>query len=216
MAMDLITTLGAIVMIFLWMIPFKENILSRIGEFTFIGLGMGITLFSATRNLLSAGIEPFLAGEWALIVPIVLGLVLIARVFSRSVRNLALWPLAMMLGYAIGAVVGGQTIAQVWKQMLATAQFSTATPLAIFEGVIVLVIVVCGVLSFTTTIEHEGTWMGTVAEIGRWGLMMAFGLGFGSWIMSRIGMIASLYSGPTQNLSRHFGCEQPILSRPIG
>lgn len=189
---ELITTIGAIIIISIWSMPFKETLFSRFGEFTFVGLAAAVLWYTNLRTLYNVTLLPMATGNYQLIIPVILGSIIFIRPFYRKVGNLALWPMAMMMGFALGTNVAGLAITQFWNQIIATAKFSMNSPLNIFTGLLMMVITITVLISFTTTFEHKGTTVGRISEVGRWALTLAFGTGLGNFIMSRIGMIASI------------------------
>jgi hypothetical protein len=185
------TWLAALNSLALWSIPIKESPFSRAGEFVYVGLGAGVALFSVWNALYTKGISPMIGGDWLLIVPMILGLIVLLRPFiGGPFRSIAIWPLAMVLGYGIGSNVAGLTISQIWKPLLSTATIKTGDWLAVLTSIVIIVVFSTVLFSFTSTVEHTGI-IGSVASIGRWWLVAAFGLAFGRWMMSRMGFIAA-------------------------
>ena len=185
------TWLAAINSIALWSIPIKESPFSRAGEFIYVGLGAGVALFSVWNALYSKALQPMFAGNWITIIPVILGLIVLLRPFLGGVlKTIAIWPLAMVLGYGIGSNVAGMTITQIWKPLVSTATINTTDALSLVSTIVILVVFTTVLFSFTSTVEHTGI-IGQVASIGRWWLVAAFGLAFGRWMMSRMGFIAA-------------------------
>ena len=126
-----------------------------------------------------------------MIIPVILGVIIFLRPFIHGrLRNISIWPLAMVLGYGIGANIAGLTVSQIWTPVLSTATIKTTDAMSLFTTIIIFVVFATVLFSFTSTIEHTGV-IGTVASVGKWWLIAAFGLAFGQWMVSRMGFIAA-------------------------
>jgi hypothetical protein len=174
-------------------VAFRETQFSRWGEFVYVGLGAAVAMFSILNAVWATGIQPMLAGDWIRIIPIILGVIILLRPFVGGLlRNIAIWPLAMVLGYGMGSNVAGLTITQIWVPLTSTASLDTTSAFSLFTSIVVLVVFATVLFSFSSTVEHTGV-VGSVASVGRWFLIMTFGLAFGRWMMSRLGFIAARF-----------------------
>ncbi len=190
MAIDLITTVAAIMSISILSIPFKESMFSRVGEFFFIALAGAVGVWATLTTIYSTGYLPLMAGNYLLIVPFILGGVIILRPFVRQLKDISLWPLALVFGYQIGNSVGGSIVSDIWNQVKSTIKISTADPFSLLVSLMIIGLIAVTLISFTTTIEHKGA-IGKLAAAGRMALLIAFALGFGVYMMGRFGLYAA-------------------------
>jgi len=194
MAINLMTTIVAILMLMLWSLIIKETIISRIAEFIYIGMGTALVLYQTLANLWSTTLLPISQGSVLRIIPVLLGLLVLFRPFSDKIKNLVVWPLAVFLSYSIGSATAGLTISTVWRNLVSAAKINTRTPFDLFTSIVFLFVLLSATLSFTLTFGTKGSVgniLGKIASIGRYLLLMAFALGFGDYFLSRMGLIAS-------------------------
>lgn len=184
------TTVAAILMISLYSLMIKETIFSRWGEFIYVGMATSITFFTAYSALYSTTLIPLSQGQLAQLIPIVLGFIILLRPFFKSLKNIALWPLAIFTGFTLGSNIAGLIYSQVWSQVIAVAEINTSSLTSLSISIIYAIVVVFVVLSFTTTVTHKGSF-GRVAQIGRILFILCLGLAFGDYIMARVALVLS-------------------------
>jgi hypothetical protein len=181
----IVTSLGAVLILaYLSMIFWKENVFSRWAEYSVVGIGIAYALVTTTWQGLTWIVEPLQAGEWSVIIPIILGLLAYAQ-FTRKWRWLMRWPLALMGGIGITVVLVGLPDASFIGQFRGLAMpLTTGSAVDAINGVIALIGVVTTLSYFTFTKEHTGV-IGVSSKIGRYFIMAAMGAGFGMAFISQ-------------------------------
>ena len=181
----IVTSLGAVLIIaYLSMIFWKENVFSRWAEYSVVGIGIAYTLVTTSWEALTWIVEPLQAGEWLVIIPIILGLLAYAQ-FTRRWRWLMRWPLAVMGSIGITVVLVGLPDASFIGQFRGLAMpLTTGSAVDAINGVIALIGVVTTLSYFTFTREHTGV-LGVSSKIGRYFIMAAMGAGFGIAFISQ-------------------------------
>ncbi|MDP2857974.1 MAG: hypothetical protein Q8P50_08360 [Bacillota bacterium] len=189
---------------------YKENPFFRAMEHVMVGLTTAHLTIMGIQNIRDMAVRPLTSGQkWYAIIPLIAGVMLLARWF-KGVMWLSRIPVGFMVGVAGAVTITGQLDAAFLRQIRATMM-----PI---KGPNDLVFVV-GVVStlmyffFTTAVSTGGAgqagkmWgpiVGAASRFGRLVMMLAFGMGFGLTVMSRI----SLLIGRFQFL---FGDWIPIL-----
>ena len=181
----------AIVILIIWSAIFKQTIVFRLVLSSFVGVQMGYYFARYIQTTFWVqGFKPLIEGNYILIIPIIMGFLLFIRFVKPAHRMIGLYPSVMLLAFTLGQTVSGNLIAMVYSQMIATMQIkTTGSPLTIFNSIFGLVTVLASMIYFVVTVEHKGP-LGIVARIGRFLVMASLGVAFGSFLMSRIGMVA--------------------------
>jgi len=177
----------AVVLTFLiYSFLYKENKFYRFAEYSFIGVASGYWLMIAITNLQSVAWGPILKGNYSYVIPLILGVALFARL-SKGYSWLARWPVAIVVGTGTALALRGFVDAMFIGQIRATI----AVPMN-FDNILIAVITACSLFFFMFTMEHKGP-VGIVAKIGRYGLMVYFGVLFGNHVMTRMALLTSRF-----------------------
>jgi len=198
MITDIVLLFAEAIVIALWSVAYKETIFERWGEFTYVALVTTIGLYGVINNLWSLVILNFVSNP-VLIIPVALGLLMLTRPLSRKLRTLALWPLALTLGYAMGALSGGLLVTSVYDQIISIFKISTATPTAannylMIQGILIFVIVFAGITYFTSTLGLEkNKATDYLGQVGRWLMIMGFGVAFGAYLIQFFGSMGATW-----------------------
>jgi hypothetical protein len=123
------------------------------------------------------------------LIPLVLGVMMLLSVWSRF-SWFARWGIAYVVGMAAGLRSYGFLNSNVIQQVKATAipLVGDVSPIILFNGLIVLVGTITGLLYFYFSKEHKG-WFGKVGKVGIYFLMISFGASFGFAVMGRISLL---------------------------
>lgn len=182
---------------------YKDNPFYKFAEHLFVGVSAAYWAVYYYYNILLPNlIQPlFGRGQIILIVPFILGIMMIMRLFPK-VGWVSRWPLAFIVGsysgYNLITYLQSNALEQVratlvpfiqiesWKSFftnpgLITFLYAIAIP-------VVVVGVITGVIYFFFSKEHKGVF-GLFAQIGVWFLMIAFGASFGYTVMARISLL---------------------------
>jgi hypothetical protein len=166
---------------------FRDNIVFKVAQYTFIGVAAGHYIVMGVKNIINYGWVHLAGGAYIYVVVFILGILLYAR-FSKEYYWLYRYPIAFMVGNGISirAAIHSDfiiNIAATASPLVATAPMDTINNIIIFVGCI------AALSHFIFTYEgiHKGT-LGYVPKLGRWMMLMAFGASFGNTLMTRFGM----------------------------
>ncbi len=167
---------------------FGDNPLFRLASYAFVGVAAGYTaLVVVYQVLLPKLVEPLIGGDLLLLVPLVLGAILLLKLFPRYARFGTL-PMAYLVGVAAAVAIGGAVIGTILGQVQgAINDFDFSAPvlnptLTLIEAVLVLIGTVCTLayFHFGARVKNEQPasrplFVETLAQIGQ--LFLAITLG---------------------------------------
>ncbi|MGE5578858.1 MAG: hypothetical protein ACM3WU_02340 [Bacillota bacterium] len=174
---------------------FRDNKAYSYAEHIYVGFVSAQALVLAWQNIRDAAVRPLQKGQWLLLIPVALGVLMYAR-FSRRFGYLARLPVAFMMGVAAGVSITGAIVAQFVTQVRATM-----LPLTSVNNV-VIVVGTASTLAFFLFIpmgKHFGNGngggrfspMSIMSNIGRATMMAAFGSSYGFIVMSRLSYLVA-------------------------
>jgi hypothetical protein len=134
---------------------FGDNPLFRFASYAFVGVAAGYAVVVVVGQVLVPKLfQPLLAGNLLLVVPLLLGLTMLLKLFPRTARFGTL-PMAALVGVAAAVAIGGAVFGTLLGQVQGSIQdfnFSQPSPdgivLQIIEAVLVLVGTVCTLAYF--------------------------------------------------------------------
>lgn len=182
------TELGTLVALVLTILVFsflyKENPFYRFAEYLLVGISVGYYLVIICRNTIyPLVIEKLLfEGEYLVLVPVCLGLLMFARL-NKRLAYLSRLPLSLMIGFGAGISIPAMLQARILRQMSASMQ-----SLATINGVIILIGIISTIAYFYFSKRQEGAF-GKFTRLGTYFLMVFFGATFGYTVMSRISLL---------------------------
>lgn len=166
-------TLGIISMVF-----FKDNPVYNLIVSAYMGIGVGHSVIMGLRIISNNGFKPMIQeGKYALIIPILFGILLFARYFDKYAR-LAKPSAALIVAVAAGLGLRGSIVAQFLDQIKATF-----IPLNSVGNIVLVVSVICTIIYFFFTDRYTGKLVGPLRHlptVGRWAMMICFGASFAS------------------------------------
>ncbi|MGB4433523.1 MAG: hypothetical protein WBJ05_06045, partial [Bacillota bacterium] len=134
-------------------------------------------------NIRDQGIGPLIDdGDWSLLVPIALGMLLYTR-FFKKISWLSRFPLAMLVGIGTGLAIRGTIGSQIVNQIK-----STILPLNSINNAIIIFGTLGVLIYFFFSREHTGP-LKHVSTFGRCIMMVSFGAAFGSTVMGRMALL---------------------------
>ncbi|MBM3329005.1 MAG: hypothetical protein FJY67_05970 [Calditrichaeota bacterium] len=197
------TWIAALLTLMILSFLYKDNPAYKIAEHLFIGVAAGYILAVEYFNVFKPNLQdPLLAGkDWSLLIPLVLGLMMLAR-FSDKLAWVSRWPLAYMVGIYSGMAVIGFTEGDLMRQIEASLIPPVSAPavnafiadpgllkfLNALANPIIVIGLICILLYFYFSLEHKGT-AGTFAKAGTALLMIGFGAGYGYTVMTRFALL---------------------------
>ena len=168
---------------------FRDNIVFKVAQYTFIGVAAGHAIVMGVKNIINYGWVHLADGAYIYVVVFILGIMLYAR-FSKEYYWLYRYPIAFMVGNGVGISIRAAIHSDFIKNIAATASPLVATaPMDTINNIIIFVGCITALSHFIFTYEgmHKGT-LGFVPKVGRWMMLMAFGASFGNTVMTRFGM----------------------------
>ncbi len=176
---DIGVWVGAIAALGIYSILVKDNPFYRLVEHIFVGASAGIAVVVGVQTFKNTGWTPLINGNYWLIVPMLMGLLLYAR-YSKNYQWLNRIPLSLLMGSAAGVAMRGAVESQIVGQLSATMiKLNTIDAWIIFLGTIL------SLAYFFLTVKATGTasW---APKLGRYFMMAAFGAAFGNTVMGRV------------------------------
>ena len=173
MSTDPTVWITAILALGIYSFLIKDNVVFRLIEKGFVGLGAGYYAALGVRSIMQLGINPLREGKLVTLIPLILGLMVFAR-FAKPISWLSRIPVAVIV--SVGAALVAQTI-------------GTMKPLNSFQNV-VLVFGTCAVLVYFFFRDipdgPAGRAFGHVRTAARMLMMVSFGIGFAGMIGTQI------------------------------
>ena len=171
---------AAILTLMIWSYLHKESILFRFAEYTFIGIASGHLFVMTVIRLRDSVVVPLVSkSQYALALPVVLGIMLYARYYKQT-EWLSRWPLAILVGVGTGLATRGMIDAQFVAQIVATV-----TPKDLVNGTIIALLTASSLAFFFFTREQIGLF-GRLTRVGRMTMMVAMGASFGTLATTRL------------------------------
>ena len=168
---------------------FRDNIIFKFSENTFIGVAAGHYIVMGVRNVINYGWAHIMEGEMIYGIVFVLGVMMYFR-FHRKYYWLYRYPIAFMVGNGVGISIRAAIHSDFIVNVAATAgPLIAATGIDTLNNILIFVGCVTAVSHFIFTYEgmHKGA-LGWAPKIGRWFMLLAFGASFGNTVMTRFGM----------------------------
>jgi hypothetical protein len=133
------------------------------------------------------GIKGFNEISWMYIIPFILGIFMLLRLVPR-LGWLARWSIAYIVGMAAGLRFYGFLNSDVLMQLKAATIDFSGDWWSIFNGLVLLIGTLSGLVYFFFSKEHSGV-VGKVSKVGIYFLMIKFGASFGFAVMGRISLL---------------------------
>lgn len=186
------TWLAAFFTLCIFSFLYKDNPFYKLAEHVFVGVSAGYWMVLAFWQTIQPNlIEKLQHHEWLYIVPLVLSLMLLARLLPKG-GWMSRWPVAFCVGTFAGQNIVYTLDSQVLTQISATMAPLWGHGLGFTElavNWIVFIGVITGLLYFYFSVEHKGPVFGTASTLGIRILMVAFGAAFGYTVMARVSLL---------------------------
>ena len=195
---------AAALTLFIYSFLYKDNFFYKLAENIFVGVSAGyvgarlyndVVLKKLFKPLFAP--EPGHLADYWLIVPSILSILILFKLFPSNYTWLARWPLAFVVGTGVGLMIVTYLVSNGLMQVAATINafkgFS-AMPwfgwqACRFNSILLGIGVVTGLIYFFFSKEHKGFVFGSCARLGIWFLMVSFGAAFGYTVMARISLL---------------------------
>ena len=165
---------------------YRDNPFYKAAEYLLVGVAVGYVLVITWSNTVMASlVTPLADGSLWLLLPLVLGLLMLARFSDRT----GVWsriPLAVMIGSGAGAAIPAMLGPRVLTQLSDTIVPLWQTGSGVnWNGILILIGFVSTLGYFYFSRPHEGS-LGWLSRFGTYFLMTFFGATFGYTVMSRM------------------------------
>ena len=185
--------IGAFSTLAIWSFLYKDNPFYKFAEQVFVGVSAAYwfvyTIYNnIIPNLFDKVLSDF-SSNWLLIIPGLLGLMMLLRLFPK-LDWLSKYPLALMIGTTAGLSLLRFLKSDVINQIVSTMLNPlNATSMDMIIGQFILILgTISGIIYFYFSKKHEG-FTGGVAKLGIVFLMISFGAAFGYTAMARISLL---------------------------
>lgn len=163
---------------------YKENMAYQLVEHLYVGVAAGYTVVMGWTNVQSKVWQPLSAnGDYLVLVPALLGLMLFAPFVSPSLKWVKRFPIAVIIGIGAGLTVRATVIQQFTAQLRASI-----IPLNTVDNIIIAVGTMATLTYFFFTFKPNPV-LSYGSEIGKLVIMVTFGAAFGNGIMGRISLL---------------------------
>lgn len=185
--------LGAFFTLSIFSFLYKDNPFYKFSEQVFVGLSAGYWLIYAIYNVLVPNLFAKLlndfAGNWSLLIPFALGLMMLARIIP-SAQWVSRYPIAIVVGTSAAIAMLRATQTNLISQMNATMinPFAFSSPVDVVGSILLIVGTLCGIYFFYFSKKQEGMFA-VPSKLGIWFLMVSFGASFGYTVMARISLL---------------------------
>jgi len=175
----------------------KDNPLSRLAEYIFVGAAVGYAVVLAYYNVLWPKlIRPLVndpQGNLILLIPATLVVLLLLRPIA-PLRALASLPLALIIGVGAGLAIAGAVVGSLLPQVGATMlSLDPSQPLGtVINNALIIIGVISTVLYFFFTAKQQsaaGSGLRVAAFIGKWTMILAFGAVFAATVTARLSLL---------------------------
>lgn len=171
---------------FLW----KENRFFRAFQNLYVGLAAGYSLVVAWGNIKRQALNPLINdGQFVLIVPILLGVMLFARL-SKKQAWISRYPMAFLMG--IGSALSMKAIESDFVRQIQASIISWKGTglMGSFNNLVLSLGTAFALVYFFFTFKPNKASEVT-GRLGRWVLMLCFGAAFGSAVQGRLSLVIS-------------------------
>ena len=175
---------------------YGDNPFYKAAEHIFVGVSAGyiftITFWDTIWPNLFGRLFPEYVGagfgfDITYVFPLVLGVFMLFRLSKKYD-----WLSRISIAYIVGMMAGLKFYVFLNSNLLTQIKSSTVnlsgTYFSIFNDIIILIGVICGLVYFFFSKEHTGT-LGKISRIGVYFLMIKFGASFGFAVMGRISLL---------------------------
>lgn len=183
--MDISTLIAGLLTIAILTFLYRDNPVYKMAEYLLVGVAIGYALVIAwTSTVMDLLVEPLADGKFSLLIPLILGLMMFARIFPKA-APISRIPLAILIGSGAGAAIPAMLGPRILAQMDDTI-FTTIDAGSFFISSLVILIGLLATLSYFYFSRPQTGALGVSSRIGTYFLMIFFGATFGYTVMSRM------------------------------
>lgn len=178
--------LALVVYVSIVSMAFGDNPLYRWAQHTFLAVSVATFTLLSSNIIYSSAIVPLLNGDYLMLVPIILGCLVFTNQMGEKWRWISRYPLWMAMGvgsaFAMRAIVSSQITSQIIT-ILNHAKVAS-TSLGNLNNFIHIVFPIAVFSYFFFYFMHKTTAGRGLSKLGRYCIMIAFGVSFGGAMMS--------------------------------
>ncbi|MBK7141393.1 MAG: hypothetical protein IPH75_04855 [bacterium] len=184
--MDINTLIAAILTIAILTFLYRDNPVYKMAEYLLVGVSIGYALVIAwTSTVMDLLVEPLADGKLSLVFPLILALMMFARIFPKA-APISRIPLAILIGSGAGAAIPAMLGPRILNQMNDTVFSTVGGTGEISVSGLIVVIGLFATLSYFYFSRPQTGALGISSKIGTYFLMIFFGATFGYTVMSRM------------------------------
>jgi len=200
MSADLVGMYVAVALtLMLWSYLYKETILYRFAEYTFIGMASGHLFVITMLQIRNSVLVPLVSkGEYLLAIPLILGVLLYTR-YSPKTEWISRWPVAIMVGVGTGLVMRAMVHAQFVAQIISSITINDP-----INDTVIAVLTACALAFFLFTREQKGIF-GGFTRLGRIAIMVGLGASFGVAATTRLTLCISRIQFLIESIQKMLG-----------
>jgi hypothetical protein len=177
--------IAALVTIGLWSWLYNhQSPIFEMVQYLYIGLSFAYSISLEYSNYVRPTFAHIVAGQWTLVIPIVIALLMYMRYF-KATDYLSRWALSFFVGYGAGYVLAFQPAVFLGQIAGSFYQLWGASGAVVARNWISLVLLLASLLYFFFTVRRQQPVVKYGGRFGRYAIMAAFGATFGSQILFR-------------------------------
>ena len=167
----------------------RRNKISTFSEYLLVGLANALVTVGAFWSLSGTVRSALAAGNFLIIIPVVLGIGLFGRL-TTSFAWVGRWSIALIVGVSAAMATRGAIESEILSQIYPALKnlFVAGDAFGTINGVIVFIGMITTVMYFTFFIKREGAVGTTVGKLAYWGrafMMLFFGASVGQMYVNR-------------------------------
>jgi hypothetical protein len=192
--------------LFIFTFLYQDNPLFKLAENLYVGVSVGYTIVKTYDTVIVAHLKPIIENEWALLVPVAIGLLMLTRYVPKAAW-ISRYAFAFIVGVGSGLAIPRTISSFILKQIEDTVRplltlvpgegvsftWSLLNPTSSLNTIIILVGVTSVLFYFFFSVEHTGPGK-VVARTGILFLMIAFGAAFGYTVMARMSLLIGRFT----------------------
>lgn len=176
MAIDFLTTLQVVLTLMIWSYYIKSNIIYDIAITIYGGCTIGYLSVEALQNIWYKNVVPLSNRDYIQILPLALAVMLFLGLFKKF-NFVARYPSVIGVAMNLGSTAAGAILAQIYRQVI--------IPVTNVDTAITAIIVIIIMIYFTSTLKvMEKGVLKYVSTLGRYLMMLSFGLTFGGGLLT--------------------------------
>jgi len=186
----------------------RDNPLYRWAQHTFLATSVVTFVLLTSKVIWSHALQPLLQGNLLMIVPLILGCLIFTNQFGRSVNWISRYPIWILMGVGTAFAIRSVIQTQVTQQILTILGKVKMAPTALgtLNNIIAIIFPIAVFSYFFFYFMHQTGVGRGISKLGRYCIMLAFGVGFGGAMMYNMTFVTyqliwALKSGPPKPIA---------------